>query len=138
MDGNQSLLKRDVRGRVRTPVARREALLDEFELSGVGGPKFAALVGVKYQTFAGWVHERRKKRPVAPHAGNAGLPSASSLRLVEAVVACEAKEGTQKAASASGLLQVHLGGAVRLEIGDAAQVKLAAALLKALGMEHPC
>lgn len=46
MDGKQSLLKTDVRGRVRTPVERREALLDEFERSGLGGPKFAALVGV--------------------------------------------------------------------------------------------
>ena len=52
MDGNRILLKQDVRGRVRTPRKRREALLDEFERSGLSGPKFAALVGVKYQTLA--------------------------------------------------------------------------------------
>jgi hypothetical protein len=130
MDGKQSLLKTDVRGRVRTPVERREALLDEFERSGLGGPKFAALVGVKYQTFAGWVHERRKKGLVAP----AAMP----LRLVEAVVSAEPKKQSGVAGTAASILQVHLGGGVRLEIGDAAQVKLAAALLKALGQERSC
>jgi hypothetical protein len=51
----EELLKSDVLGRVRTPVDRREALLDEFERSGLTGQKFAALVGVKYQTFASWI-----------------------------------------------------------------------------------
>jgi hypothetical protein len=54
MDGNQSFLKQDVKGRVGTPAERREALLAEFERSGLSGPKFAALAGVKYQTFAWW------------------------------------------------------------------------------------
>ena len=40
--------------------ARAEALLDEFERSGLSGPKFAALVGIKYQTFAAWSARRRK------------------------------------------------------------------------------
>ena len=46
------VLKSDALGRVRTPRARREALLLEFEKSGVSAKKFAALVGVNYQTFA--------------------------------------------------------------------------------------
>jgi hypothetical protein len=132
MEVNQGLLKQDVRGRVRTPAERREVLLDEFGRSGLSGPKFAALVGVKYQTFAGWVHDRRKKRPIVP------APAASPLRLVEAVVACEAKERTDMAVCASSVLQVHLAGGVRLEIGDAAQVKLAVSLIKALSGERPC
>ena len=56
------ILKTDLMGRVRTPKARREALLEEFERSGVSGTKFAALVGVNYQTFASWVQQRRKER----------------------------------------------------------------------------
>ena len=40
------VLKSDTRGRVRVPVERREALLDEFERSGLSGLKFAALAGV--------------------------------------------------------------------------------------------
>ena len=56
------ILKTDALGRVRTPKARREALLEEFARSGVRGQKFAALVGVNYQTFASWVQQRRKQR----------------------------------------------------------------------------
>jgi hypothetical protein len=47
-----SLLKTDVLGREKTPAARREQLLDEFEKSGASGQQFAELVGVKHQTFA--------------------------------------------------------------------------------------
>lgn len=130
-------MKQDVRGRMRMPLAQREALLDEFERSGLAGPKFAALAGVKYPTFAGWVHERRKKRGVGAQAGGDGLPPVASFRLVEAVGACGAKNEAESI-PASSVLQVHLFGGVRLEVGDLAQVKLAAALLKALGMERSC
>ena len=49
------ILKTDGLGRVRTPAAQREALLDAFERSGLSGMKFAALHGVKYPSFANWV-----------------------------------------------------------------------------------
>ncbi len=55
-----AFLKTDTQGRVQTPAAQRERLLDEFDKSGLSATKFAALVGVKYQTFAGWVARRRK------------------------------------------------------------------------------
>ena len=35
------ILKQDQRGRVRTPVAKREALLNEYERSSLSGVKFA-------------------------------------------------------------------------------------------------
>jgi hypothetical protein len=64
------ILETDERGRVRTPAERRESLLDEFERSGLSAVKFAALVGIKYQTFAAWAARRRKsaaaKVPVVP------------------------------------------------------------------------
>jgi len=44
-----ALIKTDVLGRLHRT---REQILDEYELSGLSGPKFAALCGVKYQTFA--------------------------------------------------------------------------------------
>jgi hypothetical protein len=141
MERSGSLLKQDVRGRVRTPLARREALLDEFERSGLSGPKFAALVGVKYQTLAWWICERRKRRALTPEAGDVArrAGASSSLRLVEAVVADdETKMEPGARGGAADVLQVHLGGGVRLEIGDAAQVKLAVSLIKALGMERSC
>ena len=42
---NHGILKRDVRGRVRTGVRQREALLDEFERSGLKGAAFVWTVG---------------------------------------------------------------------------------------------
>ena len=47
-------LKTDIKGRVQVPAERREALLDEFERSGLSRMKFAKLVGVKHGTCACW------------------------------------------------------------------------------------
>ena len=38
-DGGQKIFKTDARGQIRVPVERREALLDEFEKSGMSGAK---------------------------------------------------------------------------------------------------
>ena len=61
----RKLLRQDVKGRVQTPAARREELLDEFDRGGLSGAKFAALVGVKYSTFAFWVARRKRERAPA-------------------------------------------------------------------------
>ena len=134
-------MKQDTRGRVRTPTKRREALLDEFERGGVSAAKFAELVGVKYSTFAAWVCARRKKRAVAPKTrGTAlALPAPPSLRLVEAVVAAEAKTVSEEVSvGVAPGLAIHLSGGIRIEIGNAAQLKLAVSLLNALGVERRC
>ena len=55
MAETDQVLKVDVAGRVWTPRARREEVLDEFERSGMAAAKFAVFVGVKYPTFASWV-----------------------------------------------------------------------------------
>ena len=57
----ERLLKTDTRGRVRTPAKRRKALLKEFAGSGLSARKFAALVGVRYLTFAHWVQRFREE-----------------------------------------------------------------------------
>jgi hypothetical protein len=121
------ILKTDGRGRVQTPAARRESLLDEFERSGLSGPKFAALVGIKYQTFAAWSARRRKlnghKVPVKP---------ADPVRWLEAVV-----DQAQRATGPKALsLLLQLPGGARLELAHAEQAPLAAALLRSL--EKPC
>lgn len=56
----EEVLKTDTLGRVRTSRARREEIVDEFEKSGLSGQAFAALAGIKYQTFATWVQKRRR------------------------------------------------------------------------------
>jgi hypothetical protein len=63
------LLKTDCLGRVRTSLTRREAILDEFERSGGSGAQFAALLGIKYSTFASWIQGRRRVRRRLPSGG---------------------------------------------------------------------
>ena len=69
-------------GRVRTPRARREELLAEYERSGLSQAAFARRAGVRYPTFAHWVQERRSAgygAAVAPDA--APSPRFVELRL---------------------------------------------------------
>lgn len=108
----------DTKGRVRTSKEQRRLILTEFEGSGISATQFARRIGVKYSTFAGWVQRyRRSKRP----------GSKSAVRLLEAVVAPTALHST---------LLLELPGGARLEIREASQVPLVAALVRAL--EKPC
>ena len=108
----------DTKGRVRTSKEQRRVILAEFERSGVSVAQFAQRTGLKYSTFAAWVQRyRRPKRP--------GLKS--HVRLLEAVVA---------PAPLTSPLQVQLPGGARLELREASQVPLVAALVRAL--EKPC
>ena len=120
------LLKTDVLGRVRTPAARREQLLDEFERSGTSGQKFAELVGVKYQTFATWMQQRKRRR-----AATTKRKTPAKVRWLEAVVGQTADHRIGPS------LPMHLPGGIRLEISSARQIPLAAALLRALEKSAP-
>ncbi|EDY17783.1 hypothetical protein CfE428DRAFT_4822 [Chthoniobacter flavus Ellin428] len=124
MEQADQVLKQDARGRVWTPAERREAVLDEFERSGLPAAQFAAHVGVKYPTFASWMQKRRKARG----EGNAlqkQRPTVPRLAgWVEATVENVAKDRTQT-------LVVHLPGGARLEVNHGGQVLLAAQLLRA-------
>jgi len=136
------ILKTDGLGRVRTPAAQREALLDAFERSGLSGMKFAALHGVKYPSFANWV-QRRKRQRLQGHAGPAGASgtppdldpatagSTSPLHWLEAVVA----GGASGAPPGPGALRLHLPGGVRMEITASDQVPWAARLIQSLTAE---
>jgi len=89
-DGRRS----DRLGRVRTPRARREELLAEYERSGLSQAAFARRAGVRYPTFAHWVQERRRAGGSLPGATSPAatpprfvelrLPSAPALPAVEA------------------------------------------------------
>jgi hypothetical protein len=69
------IFKRDKMGRVRVPRARREALLDEYERSGISGVQFANYVGIKYSTLA--AHIRGAKGHI-----NLGRPSQAKHDLI--------------------------------------------------------
>ena len=144
------ILKTDRFGRVRTPVAQREALLDAFERSGLSGMKFAALHGVKYPSFAHWVQERKRRRPADRSGGRArsGAADDKSLATVaggsaglwwEAVVDSAPPPAHPGATGAGGMggLQLHLPGGLRMEIHAPHQVGWAAKLLAALAPGTP-
>jgi len=122
-----TILKTDVLGRVKTPLARREQLLDEFERSGLSGQKFAELVGIKYQTFATWAQKRRRARGAYPV-----VKRPKQLRWLEAVVG----EGQSSDDKIPLPLVLELPGGAKVQIADAKQATLAAVLLRAL--EKPC
>jgi transposase-like protein len=105
----------DSRGRVRTSREQRKIILAEFERSGVSGAQFARQTGLKYSTLAGWlVRYRRTKRQ----------SSAPAMRLLEAVV--------EEAGAPKKSLVLELPCGARMEIRDAGQATLAAALLRTL------
>ena len=128
IQGGDQVLKRDEAGRIRTPAARQESLLDEYERSGLSGPKFAALAGIKYPTFAAWAQKRRRQR-----GGRTTVLAQPNdpVRWLEAVV--EAAGPERPLVPGVGL---QLPGGVRLELNDPQQVPLVAALVRAL--EKPC
>ena len=117
------VLKRDALGRVRTPRVRREALVEEFEQSGVSAKKFAALVGVNCQTFASWVQARRK-------AGGQHPPVTAPVRLWEAVVE-GGRCADQEPLGASGLV-IELPGGSRMSVVSPVQLAMAAELVSLL------
>ena len=123
------IIKQDSRGRLRTTPERREALLAEFDRSGMSGQKFSAWAGIKYSTWANWVQQRRKRQGMsAPKETKPGEAGATNVRWLEAVVGAS----TEKAAAKpkTGALIVHGPGGVRLELSDEKQVVWAARLLR--------
>ena len=109
---DQQILKVDEAGRVWTPRELREAVLDEFERSGLPATQFAARLGVKYPTFASWVQQRRRARA-----------ESGPVRWVEAAV----PEPQRSCA-----LTVQLPGGARVDVGDVEQAKMVAVLLREL------
>ena len=127
-----SVLKTDSKGRVRVPEERREALLDEFERSGLCGMKFASLVGVKYATFAYWWARRRRSRAALEatvgsfvQPGVEAAQPAKPVRLFEAYaeVTCS---------SVGATLRVELPGGGLMVLESPGQLRLAAELLQML------
>ena len=129
IQAGEQVLKTDGLGRVRTPVERREQLLNEFKRSGLSGMKFAALAGLKYPTFAGWLHRRRHQRGVPAKVPDKPV---DSVRWLEAVVEQAQGTGVQ---NPSGIV-LELPAGIRVQITNAAQAVLAAALVRSL--EKPC
>ena len=117
-------MKFDRRGRLRYAPEQKASLIEAYAASGLSGPRFAALHGVNYQTFAAWLQKR--KRAAAP----AGLPAPQDWALVEVAVPAVRE-------SAAGLTVLLPGGAeLRVAVSEA--IPLAAALIRELTAARPC
>jgi hypothetical protein len=124
------ILKRDSAGRVKTPLDRRQALLEEFDRSGMSGQQFAKWAGIKYTTFANWLQQRRKQGQPA-----SSTKTTDEVRWVKAVVGGGSRRETDH--EAGGLIVLGPGG-VRIEIHEERHVDWAAKLLRQLDGAGPC
>lgn len=113
------LVATDAKGRLRVPKEQRKAVLARFEQSGMSAARFAAVAGIKYSTFAGWVQRYRRAKPKS---------ALRRLRLLEAVV----DQGQSPERTAEHVLMVHLPGEVRIELSSLAQVPLVRELIRGL------
>jgi hypothetical protein len=141
--GETTILKRDALGRVSVSREQREALLDEFERSGLKGAQFARAAGMNYTTFAWWIQQRRHARGEYVQKRKRGVGSklsmATGIRLVEAVPAL-AQQHEQRTSgvptSSMQAMEVLLPGGARVLVGSASDAALAAQLINAL--RTPC
>jgi hypothetical protein len=129
------IVKVDRIGRIKTPRERREALLEEFDKSGMSGQQFAKWAGIKYGTFITWVQKRRRKSVVAAIADKA--QGKEEVRWVEAVME-KATPPKQGAATVAGAMIVHGASGLRLELSEERHVLWAAKLLRHLEVPGPC
>ena len=116
------ILPTDTKGRVRVSRERREELLDEFERSGMTGAQFARTIGLKYQTFAFWRQQRQKRQPALT---SPSPQKSATVEWLETVI-------DKASVSAPGLpLVVRLPSGAAIELANASQAGVAAALLRA-------
>ena len=111
--------KRDRRGRRLTAAIRREAILRDYDQSGLTQAEFARREGIKYPTFASWVQARRS----AGAAPAAGRPT-GRVRFTEVPM-----PPILAGREATDLLSVTMPGGLVVRGGDPVAV---AALVKAL------
>ena len=127
MEAGSEILKVDEVGRVRTPSEKRQALLTEFDRSGMTGAQFARFSGVRYPTFMNWVQKRRKE---AGQNEQMATSRPDHPRWLEARVEGEVAKSEN--------IVVEMGCGVRMHVGSHAQAALAGELLRAMGLGRGC
>ena len=127
MELGSEILKLDEVGRVQTPPEKREAMLAEYDRSGMTGAQFARFFGVRYSTLMYWLQKRRKE---AGHGEQVAAPRPDHPRWLEARVEGEVANSEN--------VVVEMGGGVRLLVGSRVQAALAGELLRAMGLGRGC
>ena len=129
MEPGSEILKVDETGRVRTPPEKREALLAEFDRSGMTGAQFARFSGVRYPTLMNWVQKRRKVAGQSEQRA-ARRQKVDHPRWLEARVEGEVVK--------SESIVVEMGCGVRMLVANVGQAALAAEVLRAMGLGRGC
>ena len=127
MEAGSEILKVDEVGRVRTPPEKREAMLAEYERSGMTGAQFARFVGVRYSTLMYWLQKRRKE---AGHGEQIATRRQDHPRWLEARVEGEVPKSEN--------IVVEVGGGIRMQVGNHTQAVLAGEVLRAMGLNRGC
>ena len=128
------ILSQDAQGRVLVLRERREALLEEYDRSGMSAVKFAQYVGIKYSTLAYWLQSRRRHRQreeLLVKAGADTEPGKSNGGWIEAVV-----ENASGPRVPAGALRIYFAGGADCQISSAGEAALAADLLGRLGAKR--
>ena len=128
MEPGSEILKVDEVGRVRTPPEKREAMLAEYDRSGMTGAQFARFVGVRYSTLMYWLQKRRKG--AGPGRANGSSEARIIRRWLEARVEGEVAKSEN--------IVVEMGGGVRMLVGNRTQAALAGEVLRAMGLVRGC
>ncbi len=121
MDSSEELekiLKTDTLGRVRISPERREAILDDFEQSGMSGRAYARLHGICYSTFINWARKRKHRLGAQGQNQPMSAQAPDSLELTFA----EVRLGKPTLPGATGGLRVNLPGGSTLMLEDPQQV----------------
>ena len=127
MEPGSEILKVDEVGRIQTPPEKREALLAEYDRSGMTGAQFARFSGVRYATLMYWLQRRRKE---AGRGQQVITPRPDQPRWLEARVEGEVPKSEN--------LVVEMGGGIRMLVGNRTQAALAGELLRAMGLGRGC
>ena len=127
MEPGSEILKVDEVGRVRTPPEKREAMLAEFNRSGMTGAQFARFVGVRYSTLMYWLQRRRKE---TGQSEQMATPRQDHPCWLEARVEGEVPK--------SESIVVEMGGGVRVLVGNRRQAALTGEVLRAMGLGRGC
>ncbi|MDF1815608.1 MAG: hypothetical protein P1V20_25645 [Verrucomicrobiales bacterium] len=117
------IIKADSKGRLQIPVERRDALLAEFDRSGMSGAAFARHYGIKYTTFAHWIRTRRNQKTRGRQRKRAA--SKSQFLMIETT------PGTTSADKDG--VKIELPNGCRVSLHSRQEVELVAALINALG-----
>ncbi|HEY5742321.1 MAG TPA: hypothetical protein VIS99_07250 [Terrimicrobiaceae bacterium] len=127
MEAGSEILKVDEVGRIQTPPEKREALLVEYDRSGMTGAQFARFSGVRSATLMYWLQKRRKE---AGRGQQVRTPGKDHPRWLEARVEGEVMKPEN--------LVVEVGGGVRMLVSNRTQAGLAGEVLRAMGLGRGC